>query len=58
MISDTVSAAQACSAIEEDSSVSMLGLNDNVLYESAETSRVLAEWFHSRWPEKGWWERE
>lgn len=57
MVTDHASAAKACDAIDQDPSASMLGLNDNALYESAETDRVLAEWLHNRWPDKGWWER-
>ena len=58
MIASPSSAVRACEEIDADDTASMLGLNDNVLYDSDETRDVLAGWFERRWPRRGWWERQ
>lgn len=58
MIASPSSAIRACVEIDKDTSAAMLGLNDNILYDSDETREVLTQWFERRWPERGWWERD
>ena len=58
MIASPSSAMRACEEVDNDHSASMLGLNDNILYDSDETRDILTSWFEKRWPERGWWERD
>lgn len=58
MIDNPEQAARAFAEIDTDPQATMLGLNDNIQRDEAETGRIMTAWMQQRWPDAVWWERQ